>query len=120
MGANIRKGPHTVSRLTYHLVWSTKYRYKVLSGDLKVRCREILMQVCDAHEIDILKGVVFRPCSYAYRICSKAECERYCQAFERPFITEVAAGVSCIEEEILGESFLGKWLRSLEYWQYYG
>lgn len=27
-----RYGGHTVSRLTVHLVWVTKYRYKVLTG----------------------------------------------------------------------------------------
>jgi len=29
-----RTGGHTVSRLTVHLVWSTKYRYPVLKGDI--------------------------------------------------------------------------------------
>jgi len=47
-----------VSRLTCHIVWATKYRYKVLKGDVQVRCRELLIQVCDAEEIEILKGVV--------------------------------------------------------------
>jgi len=58
MSSNIRKGSHSVSRLTCHIVWSTKYRYKVLKGDLQVRCRELLIQVCEAQGIDILKGVV--------------------------------------------------------------
>ena len=58
MGSNIRKGSHTVSRLTCHIVWSTKYRYKVLKGDIQVRCRELLIQVCEAQDIEILKGVV--------------------------------------------------------------
>ena len=58
MGSNVRKGSHTVSRLTCHIVWSTKYRYKVLNGDLKIRCRELLIQVCESHGIEILKGVV--------------------------------------------------------------
>ena len=58
MGSNIRKGSHTVSRLTCHIVWSTKYRYKVLKGDIQVRCRELLIQVCEAQGIEILKGVV--------------------------------------------------------------
>jgi len=49
---------HTVSRLIAHLVWSTKYRYPVLQGDLKVRCRSILIQVCESEDIVILKGVV--------------------------------------------------------------
>jgi len=58
MSSNIRKGSHTVSRLTCHIVWSTKYRYKVLHGDLQSRCRELLIQGCESHGIEILKGVV--------------------------------------------------------------
>lgn len=53
-----RKGSHTVSRLTCHIVWVTKYRYKVLKGDVQQRCRELLIQVFDAEDIRILKGVV--------------------------------------------------------------
>jgi putative transposase len=53
-----RYGGHTVSRLTVHLVWVTKYRYKVLTGDIQKRCRELLIQVCDTEDIRILSGVV--------------------------------------------------------------
>jgi len=53
-----RTNGHTVSRLTAHLVWSTKYRYPVLKGDIKIRCRSILIQVCESEDISILKGVV--------------------------------------------------------------
>lgn len=53
-----RYGGHTVSRLTVHLVWVTKYRYKVLEGDIKKRCRELLIQICDAEDVRILSGVV--------------------------------------------------------------
>ena len=53
-----RTNGHTVSRLTAHIVWVTKYRYAVLEGDIKIRCRTILIQVCEAEDIKILKGVV--------------------------------------------------------------
>jgi len=53
-----RTNGHTVSRLTVHLVWSTKYRYSVLEGDIKTRCRTLLLQMCEAEDIEILKGVV--------------------------------------------------------------
>ena len=53
-----RKGSHTISRMTAHLVWATKYRHKVLKGDLKTRCRELIRQDCESLEIEILKGVV--------------------------------------------------------------
>lgn len=53
-----RRGSHTVSRLTVHLVWVTKYRYPVLKGEIQKRCRELIMQICDAEDMKILKGVV--------------------------------------------------------------
>ena len=53
-----RSNGHTVSRLTVHIVWSTKYRYSVLEGDVKERCRELLIQICESEDVEILKGVV--------------------------------------------------------------
>ena len=50
-----RKGSHTVSRLTVHLVWATKYRYEVLLGDVKPRCRELVQQDCMPTEEEILR-----------------------------------------------------------------
>ena len=49
---------HTVTRLTVHVVWITKYRYQVLQGDIQKRCRELLVQICDAEDVRILGGVV--------------------------------------------------------------
>ena len=46
------------SNLTAHIVWVTKYRYPVLNGDIKIRCSSILIQICEAEDIQILKGVV--------------------------------------------------------------
>ncbi len=53
-----RYGGHTVTRLTVHLVWVTKYCYQVLTGDIQKRCREILLQTCDTEDVRILAGVV--------------------------------------------------------------
>jgi putative transposase len=53
-----RYSGHSVSRLTVHLVWVTKYRYPVLTGDIQKRCRELLIQVCDSEDVRILSGVV--------------------------------------------------------------
>ena len=55
---NMRSGNHTISQLQVHIVWVTKYRYHVLTGDIQKRCRELIIQVCDAEDIQILKGVV--------------------------------------------------------------
>lgn len=51
-------GVHTVTSLTVHLVFVTKYRYPVLTGDIQKRCRDLIRQVCDAEDVRIIKGVV--------------------------------------------------------------
>ncbi len=53
-----RKSSHTVSWLSVHIVWVTKYRYHVLKGDIQVRCRDLLVQICNSENVKILKGVV--------------------------------------------------------------
>ena len=53
-----RYNGHTASRLTAHIVWVTKYRFKVLEGDIKIRCRTLIKQICDSEDITILSGVV--------------------------------------------------------------
>ena len=58
MSNEYRYGSHTVSRMTAHIIWVTKYRYKVLTGDIQIRCRNLIKQVCDSEDVKILKGAV--------------------------------------------------------------
>ena len=51
-------GSHTVFYHRYHIVWITKYRYKMLKGALGVRIRDIIRQVCKELGVKIIKGVV--------------------------------------------------------------
>ncbi len=53
-----RQGSHTTFNIEYHFVWSTKYRYQVLTGDIALRIRELVRQTCDRFDIHILRGVV--------------------------------------------------------------
>ena len=53
-----RHSSHSVTRLTVHVVWVTKYRYHVLKGDIHKRCRTLLVQICDAEDVRILTGVI--------------------------------------------------------------
>ena len=55
---NIRRSTHSVHQLHVHLVWSTNYLYPVLRGEVQLRCRELIRQVCDTLDVRILKGVV--------------------------------------------------------------
>ncbi len=56
--AEYRNGSHTVYDIKYHLVWITKYRYKILRGAIAIRLRDLLKQGCEAKGLKILKGSV--------------------------------------------------------------
>lgn len=52
------KGSHTIFHHRYHLVWITKYRYRVLQGDLRLRVRTIIAQAAEEMGIRIINGVL--------------------------------------------------------------
>jgi putative transposase len=49
---------HAVWAIKYHLVWITKYRYKVLRGEVAERARDLVRQICAAREVRIIRGAV--------------------------------------------------------------
>ena len=53
-----KKNSHAVYDIKYHVIWGTKYRYKVLSGQIAYRTRELIRQGCEARGITILQGSV--------------------------------------------------------------
>jgi len=53
-----RISAHTRFALTYHFVWTTKYRKPVLTGAVAIRLRELVREVCRANELEILQGHV--------------------------------------------------------------
>ena len=55
---NYSRARHTVFHHRYHIVWITKYRYKVLSHPIKVRVREIVARVAEEMGVTIENGVV--------------------------------------------------------------
>jgi putative transposase len=54
--AEYREGSHSRFDLKIHVVWITKYRKKVLVGDIAVRVRELIREICLANDIQIVKG----------------------------------------------------------------
>ena len=44
----------------FHVVWVTKYRYKVLQGAMREKIREIIIQTCNEMGGHIVKGVLAR------------------------------------------------------------
>ena len=55
---NYRKTSHSVYDLKYHLVWITKYRKPVLFGEVALRLRELIREICKSMDIEIIKGHV--------------------------------------------------------------
>ena len=56
--AEYRHGAHAVYDIKYHLIWITKYRYKVLRGRVAERARDVIRQICEAREVIIIRGAV--------------------------------------------------------------
>ena len=53
-----RHSGHAVCDIKYHLVWITKYRYKILRGEVAERARDLIRQICHAREVVIVRGSV--------------------------------------------------------------
>ena len=53
-----RKSSHTTYDLKYHFVWITKYRKRVLQGEVAKRARELIREICRSKEVEIIKGHV--------------------------------------------------------------
>lgn len=54
----MRKSSHVQYDIQYHIVWTTKYRYKVLSGKIAERTRELIRQSCNSMDVTIIKGSI--------------------------------------------------------------
>ena len=53
-----RKTSHAVYDIKLHLVWITKYRKPVLHGDVAIRLRELIREICKSLDVEIIKGHV--------------------------------------------------------------
>ncbi|CAO5682437.1 MAG: IS200/IS605 family transposase ISW1 [Holosporales bacterium] len=52
------KTSHTVFYHRFHIVWITKYRKRILAGELRLRIRELIAQVADEMNVKIINGVL--------------------------------------------------------------
>ena len=102
------RSAHCVYYHRYHIVWATKYRYKVLTGDLALRVRTICRQVCKGERRFYLAWrSVHRPRAYV-RVCAPKD--RHLQSGtqdERPFVSQYPARVSGDTQAVLGPPVLG-------------
>ena len=55
---NYSKTSHTSFYHRFHIVWITKYRYRVLQGELRIRVKEIIAMVAQEMGIKVVNGVL--------------------------------------------------------------
>jgi putative transposase len=53
-----RHSAHAVFDLKYHMIWCTKYRYKILRGRVAERARDLIRQICESRNVVIVRGAV--------------------------------------------------------------
>lgn len=53
-----RKTSHGVYDIKFHLVWITKYRKPVLYGEVALRFRDLVREICKSMDVEIVKGHV--------------------------------------------------------------
>lgn len=114
-----RRIGHTVSWLTAHVVWVTKHRYHVLTGDVQRRCRDLIKEICDAEDVQILKGVVSKDHVHIHVKYGPSQSisdlvKRLGRTSRRP-----ATGVSGAAQQVLGPAFLGYRLWRVEHREYH-
>ena len=54
----MRKSSHVQYDIEYHIVWTTKYRYKVLTNKVALRTRELIRQSCNSMNVTIIRGCI--------------------------------------------------------------
>ena len=56
----MRKLSHVQYDIEYHIVWTTKYRYRVIEGNIAERARKLIIQSCHSMNVTIIKGSIGR------------------------------------------------------------
>ncbi len=54
----MRKNSHVQYDIEYHIVWTTKYRYRVIVGKIAERTRKLVIQSCNSMNVNIIKGAI--------------------------------------------------------------
>ena len=102
-------GKHCVFYHRYHLVWSTKYRFKVLTGRVRLRVRDICRQVGCENEVDILRGVLSRDHVHIFvPMPPKLAISDLVRKMKGGSSPKSATQVSRTAQAILGRSFWGR------------
>ena len=64
---NYRTTSHSVYDLKCHLVWITRYRKKVLHGQVAERLRDLVREICKTKDVEIIKGSIAKDHIHLFR-----------------------------------------------------
>ncbi len=103
-----RTSAHAVWDVKYHIVWITKYRYKVLRGEVAERARHLIRQICAAREVTIVQGAV-SPDHIHLLVAAPPQCgaSETGAVFEGSVEPDVAGGISTPARAVLGAALVG-------------
>ena len=55
MGSKYKKLSHVVYKCDYHIVWTPKYRYRVLFGEVKSLVESDIRMLCDRKSVEVIE-----------------------------------------------------------------
>src|SRR5262245_12252806 len=64
-----RRTAHTRFDIKHHLVWTTKYRKKLLRGEVGLRPRQLVRDIRSGPEVGIIKGHISRDHVHLFVSC---------------------------------------------------
>jgi putative transposase len=100
-------------------VWKeVKYRYRVLTGEIQVRCRDLIKQTCDANDIRILKGVVSADHIHMHILFlypPKLSISEIARKLKRRSGKKLLEEYSQLKKRYYGGHLWGDWIWSVEY-----
>jgi putative transposase len=106
-----RHGAHTVFEIHLHLVWITKYRRPVLSGEVATRVRDLIRDICAQQEVNIMKGHVAKDHVHLFvSIPPQVTISRLLQWLKGKTAPPPVGRIPAFEETILGAAFVGTWV----------
>jgi putative transposase len=103
-----RRGAHTTFEIHLHLVWVTKYRKPVMTGEVGTRLRELIREICGNHEVTIIKGHISKDHVHLFvSILPQVTISRLLQMLKGEDLVQADERVSTPAQEVLGAAHVG-------------
>jgi hypothetical protein len=101
-----RHSAHAVFDLKYHMIWCTKYRYKILRGRVAERARDLIRQICQAREVVIVRGAV-SPDHIHLLLAADSGSGKTGAIYQGPILAASASGIPRTAQAVLGTAHVG-------------